>query len=216
MSADNKTAEQLNEAGSASGGSGREILLDATSDLMIELGTIDVSLHQIARHAGVTAPLVKYWFGSKDGLFLALVERDTEDSLNQLTELMEMELDPATKLRIHIHGIISAYAQYPYLNRLIDALLWNREAESSKALRARVIQPIVRAQRIILSDGIAAGQFRDVNIKYMYFLIVGACHYIFSTRVGVYEVFGETKVSKDLYLDYAAFATDSILRSITV
>ena len=216
MSAKNESEEQVKVSGPASGTSGREVLLDAASDLMIETGSIDVSLHQIARRAGVTAPLVKYWFGSREGLLLALAERDTEDPLNELAELMDMELDPATKLRVHIHGIISAYAQYPYLNNLIDQLLWDRESESSKALRARVIRPIARAQNMILSDGIAAGQFREINIKYMYFLIVGACHYIFSTRVGAYEVFGVPKITKEISLEYAAFATDTILRGISI
>lgn len=216
MPPDEKNAEQLKPDPAASGGKSREVLLESASQLMIEQGTTAVSLHQIARHAGMTAPLVKYWFGSKEGLLLALAERDTEDPLNQLRELMAQELDPATKLRIHIQGIISAYAQYPYLNRLIDQLLWDRESESSKVLRARVIQPIVSAQHTIISNGIAVGQFRKINIKYMYFLIVGACHYIFSTRVGMYEVFGTTQVSKEMYQDYAAFATDSILRSISV
>jgi len=215
MSAKNGSEERVKESGSASGTNSRGVLLGAASDLMIEAGSIDVSLHQIARRAGVTAPLVKYWFGSREGLLLALAERDTEDPLNDLAELMDMELDPATKLRIHIHGIISAYAQYPYLNSLIDHLLWDRESESSKALRARVIQPIARAQNTILSDGIASRQFRQVNVKYMYFLIVGACHYIFSTRVGAYEVFGVPKITKELSLEYAAFATDTILRGIS-
>ena len=216
MSAKNGSEEHVRQSEPASGAKGGEILLDAASDLMIEAGSTDVSLHQIARRAGVTAPLVKYWFGSREGLLLALAKRDTEDPLRQLAELMTLELDPATKLRIHIHGIISAYAQFPYLNRLIDQLLWDRESESSKVLRARVIRPIARAQRTILSDGIAAGQFREVNVKYMYFLIVGACHYIFSTRVGAYEVFGVPKVTKELSLEYAAFATDIILRGISI
>ncbi|MBR9808499.1 MAG: TetR family transcriptional regulator [Alphaproteobacteria bacterium] len=215
MSTKKRPNSDVKEGRQPAGTNGREVLLDAASNLMIETGSIDVSLHQIARRAGLTAPLVKYWFGSREGLLLALAERDVEGPLSQLADLMDQELDPATKLRIHIHGIISAYAQFPYLNRLIDQLLWDRESEGSKVLRARVIQPIARAQRTILSDGVAAGQFREVNVKYMYFLIVGTCHYIFSTRVGAYEVFGVPRITKEISLDYAAFATDTILRGIS-
>ena len=57
------------------GASARDILLDAARDLMIETGSSDVSLHALARRAGVTAPLVKYYFGGKEGLLTALVDR---------------------------------------------------------------------------------------------------------------------------------------------
>lgn len=203
------TAEMPTEAAS-------DVLLQATSELMTEMGSPDVSLHQIARRAGVTAPLVKYYFGSKDGLLLALAERDTKVSLQQLAELMAMDLDPATKMRIHIHGIIRTYSKYPYLNQLLDLLLWDKDTDSSRAIRMGFMRPLIEAQRKILEDGIAAGQFKQVDSKYMYFLIVGTCQYIFSTRVAVYELVGETKVGPDLARSYAAFAADTIMRGITV
>lgn len=194
----------------------RDLLLSAASELMTEMSTTEVSLHQIARRAGLTAPLVKYWFGSKDGLLLALAERDTEGSLRQLQELLGMDLDPATKLRIHIHGIARTYARYPYLNRLLDELLWDRESESSNAIRMGFMRPLMEAQRQILADGIAAGQFRKVDPQYMYFLIVGTCQYIFATRVAVYEMTGQPKVSREFASDYSTFAADVILRGISV
>lgn len=211
--AERAPAGTLDTVGEANG---RDLLLAAASELMTEMGTTEVSLHQIARRAGLTAPLVKYWFGSKDGLLLALAERDTEVSLKQLAELMAMDLDPATKLRIHIHGIVRTYARYPYLNRLLDQLLWDQESESSRSIRMGFMLPLMDAQRKILEDGIAAKQFKPVDHKYMYFLIVGTCNYIFSTRVAVYQLVGDKKVGKDLARDYSTFAADVILRGISV
>jgi AcrR family transcriptional regulator len=206
---------EQNLATATAGANGREQLLSAASQLMTELGSIDVSLHQIARRAGLTAPLVKYHFGSKDGLLLALAERDTKGSLEQLEELMAMDLDPATKMRIHIHGIIRTYARYPYLNQLLDLLLWDQESESSRSIRMGFMRPLIEAQRKILEDGIASGQFRDVEPEFLYFLVIGTCLYIFSTRVAVHELFGETRVRKELATKYSAFAADTILRGIS-
>jgi AcrR family transcriptional regulator len=50
-------------------------LLVAAGDLMIERNTTDVSLSEIAQKSGVNAALVKYHFGNKDGLLLALLAR---------------------------------------------------------------------------------------------------------------------------------------------
>lgn len=196
--------------------SGREMLLEAAGELMTELGTIDVSLHQIARRAGVTAPLVKYHFGSKEGMLLALAQRDTEQSLRQLTELMSMDVDPAAKLRIHIQGIIRTYSRYPYLNRLLENFLRDQNTDGSETIQAGFMRPLIDAQKQIVAEGIAAGQFRQVDSKYVYFLIIGTCQYVFSTRAAVRELVGEQLVGRELAREYAAFAADTVLRGISV
>jgi TetR/AcrR family transcriptional regulator len=194
--------------------SGREMLLEAAGELMSEVGSIDVSLHQIAKRAGVTAPLVKYHFGSKDGLLLALAQRDTAQSIKQLTELMAMNLDPAAKLRIHIQGIIRTYSRFPYLNRLLEHFLDDPEAEATRQIWSSFLMPLIEAQKQIVTAGIAAGQFRQVDYKYVYFLINGACQYIFSTRITLREMIGEKKVGQELAREYAAFAAETVLRGI--
>ncbi|MGE6696485.1 TetR family transcriptional regulator [Hyphomonas sp. NPDC076900] len=194
--------------------SGREMLLEAAGELMSEIGSIDVSLHQIAKRAGVTAPLVKYHFGSKDGLLLALAQRDTAQSIKQLTELMAMNLDPATKLRVHIQGIIRTYSRFPYLNRLLEHFLDDPEAEGTRQIWSSFLLPLIEAQKQIITAGIAAGQFREVDYKYVYFLINGACQYIFSTRITLREMIGEKKVGQELAREYAAFAAETVLRGI--
>ena len=50
-----------------------EKLLVAASELMIERSSIEISLSDIAQKSGVNAALVKYHFGNKDGLLLALL-----------------------------------------------------------------------------------------------------------------------------------------------
>ena len=147
---------------------------------MIAQHTADVSLHAIARHAGLTAPLVKYHFGSKEGLLLALARRDTARSIEQLRALVDMDVDPERKLRIHISGIIRTYARYPYLNGLLSILL--RGASSGEArdgIRTTFVQPLMDAQRAILEQGVAAGRLRPVDAGYAYAAIVGACQFFF-------------------------------------
>jgi len=192
----------------------REQLLEAASALMTEEGSFDVSLHQIGRKAGVTAPLVKYYFGSKNGLLVALAQRDTAGSLAQLEALMAMDIEPASKLRIHVTGILRTYSRYPYLNGLLDSLLRGDNTEGAQAIRASFVRPLIDAQRRIIAEGIAAGQFRDVDPNYVYFLIIGACQYLFTTRVAFRELFGSNELEPGFPREYAAFAVDYILRGI--
>src|ERR1700731_5016202 len=107
-----------------------EKLLVAASELMIERSSIDVSLSDIAQKSGVNAALVKYHFGNKDGLLLALLARDAATELAQLEYLLAQAMTPTAKLKLHIAGIIGAYHQSPYMNRMLHYLLPETTAEA--------------------------------------------------------------------------------------
>src|ERR1700740_320442 len=84
-------------------------LLVAASELMIERNSIDVSLSDIAQKSGINAALVKYHFGNKDGLLLALLARDAANEAANLEYLLAQSITPTEKLKLHIAGIIRAY-----------------------------------------------------------------------------------------------------------
>src|SRR5580693_8314288 len=75
-----------------------EKLLVAASELMIERSSIEVSLSDIAQKSGVNAALVKYHFGNKDGLLLALLARDAETEVSNLEYLLGQPITPTAKL----------------------------------------------------------------------------------------------------------------------
>ena len=79
------TAVEYQRTDQASGGKNptAEKLLVAASELMIERSSIEVSLSDIAQKSGVNAALVKYHFGNKDGLLLALLARDAATEMSQ-------------------------------------------------------------------------------------------------------------------------------------
>ncbi|MEH3048204.1 TetR family transcriptional regulator [Sphingomonas adhaesiva] len=192
----------------------RDMLLEAASVLMIAQGTSDVSLHAIARHAGVTAPLVKYYFGSKEGLLVALVERDTARSLAQLQDLLAMDIDPVAKLRLHITGIVRNYARHPYLNALLGQLVRGSGNAASERIRASFVTPLIEAQRRIVEEGVAAGQFRAVDPDHLYFLIVGACQYLFAVRVPFGAMMGGRHLDEPFARTFAKTVVDVVLNGL--
>jgi AcrR family transcriptional regulator len=100
-----------------------EKLLVAASGLMIQRSSIEVSLSHIPQKSGVNAALVKYHFGNKDGLLLALLARDAATEISQLEYLLAQPISPTAKLRSHIGCIIRAYHRFPYMIRLFHYLL---------------------------------------------------------------------------------------------
>ena len=192
----------------------REMLLEAASTLMIQQGTSDVSLHAIARHGGVTAPLVKYYFGGKEGLLVALVERDAGRSLVRLQELLTLPIDPISKLRLHITGIVRNYARYPYLNALLSQLARGSGTEASDRIRANFVTPLIDAQRQIIEEGIAQGQFRAIDRDHLYFLIVGACQYMFAVRVPFADIIDGRHLEPAFARDFANTVVDVVLNGL--
>src|ERR1700709_1409127 len=108
-----------------------EKLLIAASELMIERNSIDVSLSDIAQKSGVNSALVKYHFGNKDGLLLALLARDAATEMSNLEYLLAQPITPTAKLKLHIAGIIRAYHRFPYMNRLIHYLMHETSADAA-------------------------------------------------------------------------------------
>jgi AcrR family transcriptional regulator len=176
-----------------------EKLLVAASGLMIERSSIEVSLSDIAQKSGVNAALVKYHFGNKDGLLLALLARDAATEVANLEYLLAQPITPTAKLKLHIGGIIRAYHQFPYMNRLIHYLLHESTPEAADEVSKFFVAPLLEFHRRLLAEGIQAGEFREIDPVLFYTSLIGACDQLFYGRhvmtraVGVGEVTDEVR-----------------------
>jgi AcrR family transcriptional regulator len=66
----------------------REALLDAAQRLMLRDGYPSATTRRVATEAGVNSALVAYYFGSLDGMFVALFRRGAERSFSRLQEAL--------------------------------------------------------------------------------------------------------------------------------
>jgi AcrR family transcriptional regulator len=177
-------------------------LLVAASDLMIERSAIDVSLSDIAQKSGVNAALVKYHFGNKDGLLLALLARDAATEVSHLEYLLAQPISPTEKLKLHITGIIRAYRRFPYMNRLIHYLLHETSAEAAGEVSKFFVAPLLEFHRRLLNEGIRAGEFRKVDPVFFYTSLIGACDHLFFGRQAMSRASGVGPVTDQVCRDY--------------
>lgn len=191
-----------------------EKLLEAASALMIERNSLEVSLSEIARRAEVNSALVKYHFGNKEGLLLALLARDARTEVRHLDTLLAQPIPPGAKLKLHIAGIIKAYRRFPYMNRLIHRLLHASSDEAAAEVSDFFVRPLFEFQRRLLEMGAAAGEFRAVDPVQFYTLLVGACDHLFSGRHAVSRAVGVGAVTDDDCHDYIAFLTELIFNGV--
>jgi AcrR family transcriptional regulator len=179
-----------------------ERLLEAASDLMIERSSTEVSLSDIAQKSGVNAALVKYHFGNKDGLLLALLARDAATEMANLEYLLAQPVTPTEKLKLHIAGIIRAYRRFPYMNRLIHYLLHESSAEAADEVSKFFVAPLLDFHRRLLAEGIRCGEFRKIDPVLFYTSLIGACDHLFFGRHAMSRATGVGPVTDEVCREY--------------
>lgn len=192
--------------------SSRAILLNSAGSLMAERGTIDISLSDIAKHSGLNSALVKYYFGTKQRMMLALLEDVLGHGLEQLEGLIGMDLDPVEKIKLHIRGIITVYFRYPFINRLIHYLF--EDEETGPEVARKISKPLAETQRKMIQEGISQGLFKPVDPMLFYFIVLGACDHLFFGQHMLRVAFDIDQIDEDLRRNYTNTLLDMILHGV--
>ena len=193
-----------------------EKLLEAASELMIARSSIDVSLSDIAQQSGVNAALVKYHFGNKEGLLLTLLARDAATEISGLEYLLAQPIPPTAKLKLHIAGIIKAYYRFPYMNRLIHLLLHESSARAADDVSKFFVAPLLDFHRRLLAEGVAAGEFREVDPVLFYTSLIGACDHLFFGRHAISRAAGVGPVTDEVCRQFVAHMDAMLLGGLLI
>ena len=152
----------------------RDAILLAARDLFTSNGFASTTVREICQRAGVTAPAVYYHFGSKEGLFEAVVE----DTLNLdgfcdlLREQVAASSDPWTKLQAYV----GTYLKHYPTDLLNPGLHLDKSTHLNGASLRQLssgIEAIYQLGREILQAGIATGEFREVDVDTMAACLMG-------------------------------------------
>src|SRR6478672_1988883 len=76
----------------------RELVLDAAERVMAEQGFEAATLARVVEEAGIPMSSVYHYYGSKDGILLAVMERGAERFFDDLPIPDELIRDPLTHL----------------------------------------------------------------------------------------------------------------------
>jgi TetR/AcrR family transcriptional regulator len=201
-------------------GDTRSELIAATSALMIEHDSVDISLSEIAGRARSNVALVRYYFGNKDGLLIALLERDVRGAIEALERLIATEASALSKMQHHVSGLLRTYHRHPYLNRLVRSVIRDSPPERAKKLAQDLVGPICKFYEALIDQGVSEGSFRKVDPMLMYFSAVGACDQLFSARGVLKALFDVDEVDDDLrrrFIDHTvALLTQGVIAPGTI
>lgn len=195
----------------------RDSLLEAASSLMREQDTVDIGILDIAARAEVNHGMIRYYFGSKEGMLLALLDRDVGVRIRQLAALFRLKVTPTEMMRIHLEGILDTYYQIPYLNRLIQLMVRDASPERVHHIAEELLKPIANAQHRIIKEGIAVGEFRKVDPKLFYFNTIGSADGLYANRFTLSAVFGGIAAADDaLHERYKRQTVETLMAGLLI
>ncbi|WEK48091.1 MAG: TetR family transcriptional regulator [Candidatus Andeanibacterium colombiense] len=192
----------------------RGLLLATASAIMRESDTVDISLAQLSRRSGLNSALVKYYFGNKAGLMIALLERDMAAVVASIDALVASPLDPETKLRQHLSNAVDRFYEVPYIHRLLMRMIRDSEPHEAQRIASTYLSPLYRAYDRLIGEGVAAGVFRPVDPQLFYFTAIGAVDRFFSARLILRYCFNEDGFSEELRDRYRAHTVDFIMAGL--
>ena len=97
---------------------GREKILQAGLELFGERGYHATSIAEIGGRAGIAKSVLYHYFGSKAGLYEAIVEAETDDLVARVADALPTKLR-APRLRAGIDAYLSFLAERPATWRLL-------------------------------------------------------------------------------------------------
>ena len=142
----------------------QEELIDAAFSLFLERGFAATRLEDVAVRAGVAKGTVVVHFPTKEALFTAVVTHYTEPSV-ALAEAILIEPGSARERLIRLMTFVHDAMCDPHLGgipKLIVAETGNFP-ELARSFNERVCHRSRRAQVELISQGIAAGEFRPTD-----------------------------------------------------
>ena len=187
----------------------RDRLLAAAHDLFYERRSTSASVAEICERAGTNVAMVKYWFGSKDGLLDALLEEITAGFAPDLEQLDALDLGPEETLRHHVAGVVGNYVRYPYVNRLLNERLMQAGPDAAARLAAVFAKPTRDWYARLIESGVRAGVFRELEPTFLFFSVMGACEFIFTATPWLEHGFGAAL--DEAYVDRFAAHTAALV-----
>jgi AcrR family transcriptional regulator len=134
----------------------REQIIDTARRVIGERGTTEVSMDEIAGHAGVARSTVYVYFANRDELLRACVQSMYDAIKDTVAEISENSAPPLDRLRAVIGGVLARVDENPAFFRLAMAT----QAAAVGGALMMIGLDMMRVLDEIIAAGIADGHFR--------------------------------------------------------
>lgn len=185
----------------------RAAIIRAARQLLKSRKPTNITRDAIARTAGVDPALIRYYFGDRGALFREVVWQTTDELHAKLSALSGMQGGAIERLRARFKVWLDVFASNPHYSELVvENVFYGDEDESREMLKTFVRRALPDLEKLV-ADGVAAGEIRDVEPRFIYLTLIGLAEYYATAAPLVAELFGSRgAAARNLgaYGDYAA------------
>ena len=153
---------------------GRERLLAAAAKLFAAKGYAGASVRDILRAAKVTAPVLYYHFGSKEGLFLGLVRDGLAAAEAEMAKALAAASTPAEKVRAFCRVHVGIQERFADLRWVVEAIVSGPPKAAPRFDFRALFAQLVEQLADLVRAAVAAGEFRRCDPTAAALAILGA------------------------------------------
>lgn len=202
----------------------RELAAQDTQDKILRAATRIFAKHgfsggrvdQISKAAKSHDRMIYYYFGSKEGLYIAVLE-DLYRRFNDAEAALKFNLDkPEEALVAVISFIWDYYLQNPEFITLLNDENLHRGKHISKSLRARdYSSPAIGILESVLACGVQQKVFRSgISARDTYLMIAGLNYFYLSNRFTLSAFLGEKLDQPEALAYWHQIVIDTVLRVV--
>ncbi len=191
----------------------REDILDVATEEFSEFGLSGARVDSIAEKTRTSKRMIYYYYGSKEGLYLAVLERAYRKIRSLESDLQLAELPPEEALRQLIGTTFDHDEQNPDFVRLVSienihhAMHMKRSSEI-----ADLNISVIRTIQDIVDRGLKTGAFkRRADAIDVHMLISAFCFFRVSNRYTFGTIFQRDLSEPALYGRHKTMITDAVL-----
>ena len=161
--------------------------------------------------------MLYYYFGNKEGLFIAVIE-DMYRHMNEAEAELDLNTEqPVQALKEVIAFVLNYYRHHPEFVTLLNTENLHQGRHIVKLDQAaQYSSPAIDVIRRILHTGVQQGLFRpDVAARDVYLLIVSTGYFYMSNRFTLSAFMGEDLQAPQAVAHWQHFVTDTVLRTVS-
>lgn len=156
----------------ADSGNSRDSILQSATEVFMEVGFSGARVDRIARQAGANKAMIYYHFGSKLGLYKAVLLRLFEGLPAEIDRLRAGELGPEARLRALYIQVAKHLEERPALPTIMlrELLAGGKDMDAEAS---RTLGQILGFVRETVEEGTRAGVFRSVHPLLLHLSVLG-------------------------------------------
>ncbi len=196
----------------------RDNILRAATKVFARYGYEGGSVEKISKAAKSFDRMIYYYFGSKEGLFIEVLE-DMYRRMNEAEQALSLDAEqPVESLKAVIAFVVNYYSKHPEFITLLNTENLHRGKHIAKSQRAKdYSSPAIAVIAQLLESGVRQGVFRsDVSARNVYLLIAATGYFYLSNSHTLSAFLGENLRAPHALAQWQAFIESTVLRTVTL